>query len=235
MNKVPRARITPVGTPMWPRWANDRDGSKESDFQWIRLVVGWLVAEFQCPQDSKKARITPMWPWWANGHDIAYLQAQRFLVNMVWSESAAGEFPASARFQSLCLNSYYTMWFWWAVGSRWANDHDVVHLQAKTVPVNLKWIHPVTVEFWCLQDSRSPYCPMGALIRPRWANDHDVPMNRLEFIGPFTGYAAVTPRRVVLTCVQRVVKFCHTSSHARHGRRTILIRFANAVHVWGTF
>ena len=43
--------------------------------------------------------------------------------------------------------------------------------------------------------------------------------------------ATVTPRRVALTCVQRVVKFCHTSSHAQHGRRTILIRFANAVHV----
>ena len=47
--------------------------------------------------------------------------------------------------------------------------------------------------------------------------------------------AAVTPRRVALTCVQRVVNFCHTSSHARHGRRTILSRFANVVHVWRTF
>ena len=42
---------------------------------------------------------------------------------------------------------------------------------------------------------------------------------------------AVTPRRVALTCVQRVVKFCHTSSHARHDRRTILSRFANVLHV----
>ena len=48
-------------------------------------------------------------------------------------------------------------------------------------------------------------------------------------------YAAVTPRRVTLTCVQRVAKFYRTSSHARHGQRTILIRFANAVHVLGTF
>ena len=48
-------------------------------------------------------------------------------------------------------------------------------------------------------------------------------------------YAAVTPRRVALTCVQRVVKFCHTSPHARHGRRTIRIRFTIAVHVRWTF
>ena len=40
--------------------------------------------------------------------------------------------------------------------------------------------------------------------------------------------ATVTPRRVALTCVQRVVKFCHTVD-AR------FIRFANTVHVWGTF
>ena len=44
--------------------------------------------------------------------------------------------------------------------------------------------------------------------------------------------ATVTPRRVALTCVKRVVKFCHTSSHARDGRRMILSRFANVVHVW---
>ena len=43
--------------------------------------------------------------------------------------------------------------------------------------------------------------------------------------------AAVTPRRVALTCVQHVVNFCHTSSHARHGRGAILICFANVVHV----
>ena len=36
-------------------------------------------------------------------------------------------------------------------------------------------------------------------------------------------------------CVQRVVKFCHMLSHARHSRRTIPIPFANAVHIWGTF
>ena len=48
-------------------------------------------------------------------------------------------------------------------------------------------------------------------------------------------YAAVTPRRVALTCVQHVVKCCHTSSHARHDRRTILSRVASVLHVWRTF
>ena len=48
-------------------------------------------------------------------------------------------------------------------------------------------------------------------------------------------YTTVTPRHVALMCVQRVVKFCHMSSLARHSRRTIPLRFVNAVHIWGTF
>ena len=60
--------------------------------------------------------------------------------------------------------------------------------------------------------------------------------------GGFVGFewiydinAAVTPRLVALMCVQRVVTFCHMSSHTQHGQRTLLSRFANVVHVWRTF
>ena len=49
----------------------------------------------------------------------------------------------------------------------------------------------------------------------------------VEAWGPF--YAAVTPGRVALTCVQRVVKFSHTSSHARYDS----LRFTNVAHTFG--
>ena len=47
-------------------------------------------------------------------------------------------------------------------GPRWANYHDVAHVQAEAIPMNLIWgesapgISPVVAEFWHLQDSRSP-------------------------------------------------------------------------------
>ena len=93
-------------------------------------------------------------------------------------------------------------------------------------------------------------CPWMCIWCPHWNNQRSV--LALFFCGFFVvvvflcfffwggGFVllrndAVTPRRVALTCVQRVVKFCHTSSHARHDRRTILSRFANVLHVWRTF
>ena len=65
--------------------------------------------------------------------------------------------------------------------------------------------------------------------RPLWTKLRYIVHNKSK--GP-TVYATVTPKRVALMCVQRVVKFCHTSSHAQYGRRSILSRFANVVHVW---
>ena len=93
IHKVPRALITPMCTPMWPRWANDmwctstgQDGSNELDLKWICPVV----AEFGHLQSSKStcdacghAHMAPMgkWPWHckstgpdsSNEHDLEWI------------------------------------------------------------------------------------------------------------------------------------------------------------------
>ena len=97
--------ITPTGTPMWVRWANDhtftgQDGSNELDLGWIRPVV----AEFwvrKVPRALNTPVDTPMWPQWANDHGAAHLprwlQWNRFGVN----PRGGCWVPASARFQEL--------------------------------------------------------------------------------------------------------------------------------------
>ena len=69
------------------------------------------------------------------------------------SRSLEGPQPYEQIFKS----AYHSM------RARWANDHDVARLQAKTIPKNLIWSEwaPVVAEFRRPQDSRSPYRAHG--------------------------------------------------------------------------
>ena len=91
------------------------------------------------------------------------------------------EIPFSVFMKSFCRSSdkppetYFTPKgtpIWHA----WANDHDVAHLQAKTVPMNLIWSESSQ---WLLSSSvpkipKAFITPIGTPIWPPWANDYNI-------------------------------------------------------------
>ena len=91
------------------------------------------------------------------------------------------EIPFSVFMKSFCRSSdkppetYFTPKgtpIWHA----WANDHDVAHLQAKTVPMNLIWSESSQ---WLLSSSvpkipKALITPIGTPIWPPWANDYNI-------------------------------------------------------------
>ena len=106
------AHVALVGKWPWHCICTSQDSSNELDLEWIGPV-----------------------PCWANDHDIVHLQAKKFLMNFVWSESIQWLLSSSIWkiSEALIMPMSKPMW------SQWANDHDFEHLQAKTVPMNLIW------------------------------------------------------------------------------------------------
>ena len=175
VRKIPGALITPMGTPIaligkWP-WrctSTGQDSSNELDLDWIGLVV----TEFRIRRDS---------PYHAHGHAhyvlmgkcpwrCMYMYSPR-QFQWTWSgvnRPSGCRVLASARFQEPLSRPWARPLY-----PSWANDHDVAHLHAKTVPKNLIWSASAK---WLLSSSvrKIPGAlipPMGTPIMPPWAND----------------------------------------------------------------
>ena len=113
----------------------------------------------------------PMWPWWANDHDVAHLQAKMVPMNLNWVESTQWWLRSSIRKVTRVINTPVgkPMWPWWE------NDHDVAHLQIKTVPMTLIWNESTQrlLSSSICKVLRLIIMPMSMTIWPQWANDHD--------------------------------------------------------------
>ena len=130
------------------------------------------------------------WPWhcistgqdgckeltsqWANGHNVANLQAKPIPINLIWSESAhwSGNFGVRKILRALIFIVPMVT----PIMPRWANDHDLTRLHAKTVVMNLIWSEST---HWLLSSGvhKIPevlITPMGTPIMPPCANCHDV-------------------------------------------------------------
>ena len=116
-----------------------------------------------------------------------------------------------------CIVTWYSsqekiLWFWWMIstehfGSRWQWEDPILTIR----PTDICYLTACQIYL-----SKRQYTPYK--------------MYMTVFCGDIVVLnAAVTPRRVALTCVQRVVKFCHTSSHARQDQRMILSCFVNVL------
>ena len=120
----------------------DQEGSSELHLELIHKVI----AELRYRPDSKSpfythghTHVAPMgkWPWYftSPGHGAAYLQAKILSINLIWSKWALWLLsygnPIVPR--TLMTLVVMPMWPWWT------NGHDVAHLLARTIPMNLIW------------------------------------------------------------------------------------------------
>ena len=146
VRKVPITLITSVDMSLWPRWANNY-GVAHSQAKMIPVNLIWsesakwllISVVHKTPGAVITSTGTSMWPQWANDHDVAHLQAQTVPINWFGGnrEGISGCCViVSAKFV-LITPVPTPMWL------RWANGHDVAHLQAKTVPINLIWSESV--------------------------------------------------------------------------------------------
>ena len=113
-----------------------------------------------------------LWLWWADDHDIAHLQAKTVPINLIWSESAQWLLSCGIRKIPGVLNTPMGM----PKRPQWANDHDVAHLQANVVPMNLIWSESAhrLLSSGVHKVPRALIMPAGMPMWPQWANDHDV-------------------------------------------------------------
>ena len=101
----------------------------------------WLLSSGVCK--ISRAFITPMGmpmrPRWANDYSVAYLQAKAVPMNFIWSESTNWLLSngVSKVPRALIMLVSMAMWPWWT------NDHEVAHLQAKMISMNLIWSESV--------------------------------------------------------------------------------------------
>ena len=73
----------------------------------------------------------PIWPRWAHYHGVAHVGVKIIPMNLIWSESARWLLSYGVR--NVPGRAFITpvgtpMWH------RWANDHNVAHIQLKKVP-----------------------------------------------------------------------------------------------------
>ena len=113
----------------------------------------------------------PIMHSWTNDHDVAHLQAKTAPMNLIWSKSAMWLLSSSVHKIPGALIMPMVM----PILPPWVNDHDIAHLQAKTIPMNL--IGNESTQW--LQSSNVPkipvffiVMPMGMPIMPPWANNH---------------------------------------------------------------
>ena len=77
----------------------------------------------------------PIMPPLANDHDVAHLQGITVPMNLIWSESANWLLS-----YSICkILGGLIMPMGMPIMPPWANNHDIAHLQARTVPMSLIW------------------------------------------------------------------------------------------------
>ena len=109
---------------------------------------------------------------WANDQDVAHPQAKIVPKNLIWSESAQWLLSSG-----ICkIPRTFTMPSDMPIMPPWVNGHDIAHLQAKTIPMNLIWSKTAP---WVLcsgvnKISGAIITPMGMPIMPTLANDHGI-------------------------------------------------------------
>ena len=69
----------------------------------------------------------------ADDHNVAYPEAKTVPMNLIWSESTQWLLSSSTR----KIPGDFIMPMGMPIMLQWANDHDIAHLQAKAVPLNL--------------------------------------------------------------------------------------------------
>ena len=109
---------------------------------------------------------------WANNQDVAHLQAKIVPKNLIWSESAQWLLSSG-----ICkIPRTFTMPIDMLIMPPWVNGHDVAHLQAKTIPMNLTWSKtaPLVLRSGVNKISGAFIMPMGMPIMPTLANDHGI-------------------------------------------------------------
>ena len=185
--KVTRTLITPLGTPMWPWWANNHDAAHlQTEAVPMNLIwkesTQWFLSSCIC----KVSRLiitpmsTPMWPQWANDHDVARLEVKTVPMNLIWSESTRCLLSSSIQNVTIMLIMPLgkCIWPWWT------NDHDFVHLEVKLVPMNLIWSEsaPCLLRSSIRNIARVIIVHVATPMWPWWANDHDVAHLQIKMV-----------------------------------------------------
>ena len=121
----------PIGKGPWHCTSTSQYGPNKLDLEWI----GCWVTDVQVSKSAYYARghvrVAPM----QRAVILHIYRPRRFQWTWFGVNPPGGCWiPASARIQEPLLRSWaHPLWSWWT------NEHDDVHLQAKTVPVNLIW------------------------------------------------------------------------------------------------
>ena len=166
------------------------------------------------------AFVGTMWARWANDYNIVNVLDKADPMNLIWSESAQWllssgickfqECPCIRQDGSIELDLEWmgpvdadylnTTW------ARWANDHDVAHLQAKTFPMNLIWGESAQwlLSYDIYKFPRALIMSVGKPMWPQWANGHDethvqaktIPMNSIGVNPPSDCWVPVPASRV---------------------------------------
>ena len=134
-----------------------------------KVSTQWLLSSgvHKIPMMPMGMPIGPMGQWpcrcMSTGHDSSNE------LDLEWVS------PLVAEFQHQQDSRGFIMPMGMPIMPPWANDHDVAHLQAKTVPKNLIWSE---LAKWLLSCGirkipRAFIMPMGMPIMPPWANDYN--------------------------------------------------------------
>ena len=140
------AHVALMGELPWHCTSSGQNGS-------LNLIQNestrWLPSSFPCKIPG--ALIMPMgmamWSQWANDHGAAHLDANKFPMNLIGSKSPSGCWVVASSFQVCLLHTPMDM-PWWA---KWANDHDVAHVQISSNEHSLEWIMQVVTGLQHLQ------------------------------------------------------------------------------------
>ena len=100
----------------------------------------------------------PIMPPWANGHAVAHLQATAVPMNLIWNESAQWLLSFSVR---KIPGAIIMPWACHYAPMGKSPCRCIPTGQNSSNELDLEWICPVVVEFWCRQNSRSPYHAHG--------------------------------------------------------------------------
>ena len=165
------AHEAPMGK--WPGCytSTGQDGSKEIALEWIGPVVAEFVQHLQDPRSPYHAHgHIPLGSDGVNHHDVAHLRTKTVPMNLIWRESAQWLLSSDICRIPGALITPMDM----PIMPPWTHDHDVAHLHAKAVQINLIRSEPAQ---WLLISSirKIPgalILPMGTPVMPPWANNH---------------------------------------------------------------
>ena len=127
---APGALITHLGRLMWPRWANDYDAAHPQDkwLQWTWLEWICLLVSFSIHKVLGALTIMPM----GKRHSIHQVIKWLKMTHLKTSRSLEGPLVNK-------VSRAFIMLMGMSILTWWANDHDIVHLQAKAIPMNLRF------------------------------------------------------------------------------------------------